>query len=80
MTHSNAKTIHTLEQQIAAARQRLQELYDARGCTDAVVLAASIEVDELLNEQYRRLHREKQPAAKGLLQNSNEPLRQGVKE
>jgi hypothetical protein len=49
----------TLEQQIAAARRRMQELYDAHGCTDPEVLAASIEVDELMNRQYRELQKQK---------------------
>jgi hypothetical protein len=53
MTDSNPKTILTLKQQIAVARQRLQNLYDARGCTDSDVLAASIELDELVNHYYQ---------------------------
>ena len=48
----------TLEQKIAAARQRMQELYDAHGCTDPEVLAASIVVDELMNQQYRELKKQ----------------------
>jgi hypothetical protein len=54
MPKNNSKTIHTLEQKIAAGRQRLQTLWDARGCTDDVVLAASIELDELIN-QYQKM-------------------------
>jgi len=57
MTQTNTNNLLSLEQQIAAARQRLQELYAVRGCTDAVVLAASIAMDQLLNEQYRQLRR-----------------------
>ena len=49
------KAIQTLKQQIATNRQRLQILYDAKGCTDPEVLAAGIELDELLN-QYEKLN------------------------
>lgn len=54
MLQTNPKTIHTLEQKIAASRRRLQNLYNAKGYTDAEVLAAGIELDDLLN-QYHRL-------------------------
>lgn len=57
MAHTKPKTVLAPEQRIAAARQRLQELYDARGGTDAAVLAASIDLDRLLNEAYRRMRR-----------------------
>ena len=54
MLQTNPKTIHTMEQQIIASRKRLQELWDTHGCTNAAVLAAGIELDDLLNE-YERL-------------------------
>ena len=49
-----SKPIQTLKQQIATSRQRLQDLYDTKGTTDAEVLAAGIELDQLLN-QYDKL-------------------------
>ena len=54
MPHINLKKVHTLEQQIAASRRKLQDLYDNYGCTNAEVLAVGIELDELLN-QYQNL-------------------------
>ena len=54
MTDSNPKTILTLKQQIAAGRDRLQTLWEARGHTDPDVLAASIELDELINQYYQK--------------------------
>jgi hypothetical protein len=45
-----------LLEQIRLARARMQELWDKRGYTDDEILAASIEVDRLLNE-YDRLNR-----------------------
>ncbi len=53
MTDSNPKTILTLKQQIAASRDRLQTLWEARGHTAPDVLAASIELDELINQYYQ---------------------------
>ena len=53
MLQPNPKTIHTLEQQIAASRRRLQTLWDTHGATDAEVLAAGIELDDLLNEYHK---------------------------
>ena len=50
------KTIQMLEQEIADYRQRLQNLYDAKGRTDHEVLAASIELDDLLNQHYKLTH------------------------
>jgi Spo0E like sporulation regulatory protein len=49
-----SKDIHILEQQIAASRRRLQNLWKTHGTTNAEVLAAGIELDELLN-QYEKL-------------------------
>ena len=56
MPQTNLRKIHTLEQQIIAGRRRLQTLWDTHGCTDSEVLAAGIELDDLLN-QYQRLTR-----------------------
>jgi hypothetical protein len=56
MPNTNPKTIDTLEQKIAAGRQRLYEIYAARGYTDSAVLAYSIKLDRLLN-RYQRLGR-----------------------
>lgn len=64
MPQTKLKKVHTLKQQIAAGRQRLQKLWDARGLTDsggisdADVLAASIELDDLFN-QYQKLNSKK---------------------
>jgi Spo0E like sporulation regulatory protein. len=63
MLNTNLETIQILEQKIAAGRQKLQALYDARGCTDPVVLAYSIKLDKLLNE-YQRLTSNIVPASK----------------
>jgi hypothetical protein len=54
MPQTDLKSLLTLEKQIAASRRKLQELYDARGCTDSEVLAVSIELDELMNEYQKR--------------------------
>jgi hypothetical protein len=56
MLENNSKTIECLEQQIAVGRRNLQTLWDAHGCTDDVVLAASIELDKLIN-QYHKMTR-----------------------
>jgi hypothetical protein len=56
MSKSHADTIESLEQKITAGRKQLQEAYDARGCTDSVVLSASIKLDKLINK-YHRLNR-----------------------
>jgi multidrug resistance efflux pump len=53
MPQTDVNALLSLERQIAASRRKLQKLYDARGCTDAEVLAASIELDKLLNEYER---------------------------
>jgi hypothetical protein len=46
-------SLKILEEQIKIARNRMQQLWDERGYTDTEVLAASIEVDRLLNEYDR---------------------------
>ena len=50
--------ITQLETAIARSRRRLQSLWDAKGCTDAEVLNASIELDRLINEYLRLLNEE----------------------
>ncbi len=49
-----SKTL-TLEQKIAAARNKLQKAYEASGYTDSIVLAASVELDELLNIYQKKM-------------------------
>lgn len=56
-TDQTNNQISRLETAIARSRQRLQSLWDAKGYTDAEVLNASIELDQLLN-QYTRLLQE----------------------
>lgn len=53
-----SKAIHILEEQIAIGRQRLQNLYDARGQTDNDVLAASIELNDPMNQYPLKLSME----------------------
>lgn len=48
MKKSKSKKIKSLEQKITAGRRKLQELYDASGCTDSVVLAYSMKLDKLI--------------------------------
>lgn len=47
--------IQTLKQKIAAARRDLNAIWDAQGCTNALVLSAAAKLDELCNE-YQRLY------------------------
>ncbi|HBE77856.1 MAG TPA: aspartyl-phosphate phosphatase Spo0E family protein [Firmicutes bacterium] len=54
MPNTNPKEIKSLEQKIAAGRERLYEIYAARGYTDSAVLAYSIKLDRLLN-RYQRM-------------------------
>lgn len=49
-----ANQIHTLKQKITVSRKRLNELWNAHGTTNSVVLAASIELDQLI-VQYQKL-------------------------
>jgi hypothetical protein len=46
-------TLEKLLEQIKIARDRMQQLWDEKGYTDDEVLAASIDVDRLLNEYDR---------------------------
>ncbi len=48
------KNESSLKQQIAASRARLQRLWNIYGQTNPVVLAASIELDELINSYHRQ--------------------------
>ena len=48
------RQLQILEAKIVASRNRMTALWEARGYTDAEVLAAGIELDELLNEYERR--------------------------
>ena len=50
MPQTNSIKIQTLKQQIITSRERLQTIWDTHGCTDSEVLAAGIELDELMNE------------------------------
>lgn len=50
MIQSERIQINALKQEINGARQRLQTLWNTRGCSDYAVLRASIEVDLLINE------------------------------
>lgn len=45
--------IQTLKQKIAAARRDLNAIWDAQGCTNALVLSAAAKLDELCNEYQR---------------------------
>ena len=45
----NQTKLQTLEQKIAKSRQKMMDLWDDRGHTDPEILAASIELDRLLN-------------------------------
>ena len=54
MPKANSEAIASLEKKIAAGRKQLHAAYQARGCTDSVVLLASIKLDKLIN-QYHRL-------------------------
>jgi hypothetical protein len=47
--NQNCVSLETLLEQINFARNRMQQLWDEKGYTDEEVLAASIEVDRLLN-------------------------------
>ncbi len=53
------KTDQTLKQQIAASRDKLQILWNTHGHSSSAVLAASIELDELINRYHSR---QKSPA------------------
>jgi hypothetical protein len=54
MPQITEKNEPTLKQQIAASRAKLQCLWNLHGHTNPVVLAASIELDELLNRYQRQ--------------------------
>ena len=46
--NSNPKAIQSLEQQIAAGRKKLYEIYAAHGYTDPAVLDCSVRLDKLI--------------------------------
>jgi hypothetical protein len=48
--HKDAISLEILLAQINTARNRMQQLWDEKGYTDDEVLAASMEVDHLMNE------------------------------
>lgn len=60
MSNVNQHNLVELKMQIAASRQKLQALWDARGYTDAEVLAAGLELDQFFNE-YHKLQAENAP-------------------
>ena len=52
---TNSVILEKLLEQINMARNRMQRLWAEKGYTDDEVLAASVEVDHLLNEYDRAL-------------------------
>jgi hypothetical protein len=54
MQPTNSNSIDILKQQIAASRRILHDLWNAHGASDPAVVAASVELDRLIN-QYHRL-------------------------
>ncbi len=58
MTQFEKTKLQNLKQQITAAREELNSLWAAQGCTDAEVLATAAKLDQLCNE-YERLIRGK---------------------
>jgi hypothetical protein len=55
MGKTNLQTIASLEQEIAAGKQKLQEAFDACSCTDSIVLAYSIKLDKLINRYQKKV-------------------------
>lgn len=53
-TNKDSVSLEILLKQIETVRHRMQELGNEKGYTDAEVLNASIELDDLLNEYHRR--------------------------
>ena len=51
---TNIAAVLLLKQQISAGRRRLNDLWNVHGTSNAAVLAASAELDHLIN-QYHRL-------------------------
>ncbi|TCL58821.1 Spo0E like sporulation regulatory protein [Hydrogenispora ethanolica] len=54
MQQTELNPIDILKQQIAASRRMLHDLWNAHGASDPTVVAASVELDRLIN-QYHRL-------------------------
>ncbi len=55
MQQTELNPIDILKQQISASRRMLHDLWNAHGASDPIVVAASIELDCLIN-QYHRLN------------------------
>ncbi|HBF39588.1 MAG TPA: hypothetical protein DDW50_20005 [Firmicutes bacterium] len=72
MGKTSLQTIASLEQQIAAGKQKLQEAFDAVGCTDSIALAYSIKLDKLINRYQKKIQKMK---AKDNLANLPFPLK-----
>jgi len=53
MLKTNIYQSNNLEQELISSRRKLQTLWNQYGATNAEVLAASIEFDELLNRYQR---------------------------
>ena len=51
---SEPNRLTVLENRIVMLRKRLHQIWEERGCIDDAVLAASTELDQVLNE-YQRL-------------------------
>jgi hypothetical protein len=50
----HVKDLKSLKNQISITRAKMNELWNQRGCTDAEVLAVSVQLDRLLN-QYQQI-------------------------
>lgn len=50
---SHLKELRALKKQIVATRAKMNELWNQRGYTDAEVLAASVQLDQLLNRYHQ---------------------------
>lgn len=50
----HVKDLNSLKNQISITRAKMNELWNQRGCTDAEVLAVSVQLDRLLN-QYQQI-------------------------
>lgn len=56
---SHIKELRALKKQIVATRAEMNELWNQRGHTDAEVLAASVQLDQLLNRYHQLTHLKK---------------------
>ncbi len=64
MKRKKSSSRSSLEQKIAAGRRKLQKAYNACGYTDGKVLAASIQLDRLINHYQKRWLRDRVPGFK----------------